>query len=155
MFKKILLISILIAYSGMIFAGTPYLGAGIGIGSSGTVNLFGGYGAAMGEEENYYLAGEVFGNLFSSQNDNTNYCQYGASLLPGYFINPATIVYGRLGVGASTQNRANSNNTTYAQIGAGLQKDFSDKLTLRGEFVHNTYVPTANELNAGLVIKLN
>lgn len=125
MLKKLLIASAVLAASSTIaFAGTPYVGVGLGVNDSQTkisdsnssvskfgarsalLNVFAGYGALV--SQNIYLGGEVFFNGTSGQakvtEDNGDYSKlttknsYGISFIPGVMVTDHTMAYLRAGV---------------------------------------------------------
>lgn len=144
MLKKLLIASAVLAASSTIaFAGTPYVGVGLGVNDSQTkisdsnssvnkfgargalLNVFAGYGALV--SQNIYLGGEVFFNGTSTQakvtEDNGDYAKlttrssYGVSFIPGVMLTDHTLAYLRAGV-VRGQFRAQAQDET---LGYGAQ----------------------------------
>ena len=173
MLKKLLLLTtaVLAASSSAAFAiAAPYVGAGLGIqnvrGYNGLIgNVFGGYGATVGQDQTYYLGGEVFANLasvpLSGKQSNRITYGLGASVIPGVMLNNNTMAYARVGVEASRYGKSNTTNTG-GQLGLGLQTRLTQNWDVRGEYVytgmgvinHFTTVQN-NRFNVGFVYKLD
>lgn len=194
MVKKILLVSAIAALTSAHVAmanPSPYIGGGIGITNNSStvkindgdnyaggsfrgvpVNLFAGYGGNV--NENFYLAGEVFGTVgtFNLTKNNsglkTDYT-YGAAIIPGVMLSEQTLAYGRVGILKSHFPDASSNNRAGAQFGAGLQTTLAQNIDLRGEYDYIayksttarsggnkfTFSPRADQFNVGLVYKFD
>jgi len=168
LFKKILALgAVFVAGTLPAFAG-PYLGGGLGIQNTESYNgllatFFGGYSVTLGEEQNGYFAGEIFGDTGSlplGQNyyRRTNY-GFGASLLPGYRFREAILLYLRLGVETFRYSRT-LQMFTGGQLGLGLQMDVAKNWALRGEYVytgegiiHNFGYSRFNFFKLGLIYK--
>jgi outer membrane immunogenic protein len=125
MFKKLLIATAILTSGSVALAGTPYIGASIGVnntnlnnkvdsvgltsnvgGRNPSLGIFAGYGSLI--NQNIYLGGEVFANTTTGNTEaltfdstsikyETRYT-YGASFIPGLMISPQTMVYGRVGV---------------------------------------------------------
>lgn len=155
MLKKIVSSVIIFALSStIVFAeGIPYIGAGLGIGSQGGINAFGGYGAKLGLDQKYYLGGELFlNNLSYSQINHMNY-GLGASLIPGVYLNNDTMVYTRLGIEAFRKGHTHHTKAG-AQVGLGLQNSIAKNWDIRGEYVYTSNIDT-KQFNVGLIYKFN
>ncbi|MEO8402145.1 MAG: outer membrane beta-barrel protein [Gammaproteobacteria bacterium] len=159
----------------------PYLGARIGVDtghwkvrdvSGARTNfsengVFGGFFAGVGTDltPQFYLAGEIFGDG-SSANTSTKTINtgtvpasvsmrlrysYGGSIIPGYNINPAALVYLRLGgirsrfdfhqtvVPSYATSNLSKKTVTGGQLGIGLQGNFSNNWSVRGEYDYTSY----------------
>ena len=148
MFKKWLMVfAMLAATSNNAFAlAFPYVGGGVGWqnnhGYSGLLgNVFGGYGSTLGEAEKFYLGGELFMNLISlpintDLNRRVTYA-FGATLIPGFFINANALLYARLGL-VTTHLYKPDNTETGTQLGAGLQLSLNPTWDARVEYVYGT-----------------
>ncbi len=144
MVKKLLIAGALFAASTLNALAAPYLGAGLGIQNTESYNgllatVFGGYSLSFGEYQNYYFAGEIFGDTGSlplSQNyyRRTNF-GFGASLLPGYVFREAVLVYLRIGVETFRYSKT-LQMFTGGQLGLGLQMDLSNTWAMRGEYIY-------------------
>lgn len=159
----------------------PYLGAKLGLDwghwrvrdvSGAHTNfssngMYGGFFAGVGWDATpqFYLAGEIFGDG-SSTNTSTKTINtgtvpasvnmrlrysYGGSILPGYIINPAALVYLRLGgirsrfdfhqtvVPSYATSNLSKKTVTGGQVGIGLQGNFSNNFSVRGEYNYTSY----------------
>jgi len=144
MFKKLLITCTVFAASSMIALAQPYLGGSIGIQNTNAytgllASVFGGYSLTGGEYQNYYLAGEIFGDtgtLPLSQNyfRRTNY-GLGASLLPGLIFREVVLTYLRMGI-ETFRYSSTSQMFTGGQLGFGLQASLSANWAIRGEYVY-------------------
>lgn len=188
MLKKILVTSSIMAIvaSGTAFANaTPYIGAGLGV-TVNTANakalgngvtfgayrgmpftVFAGYGGVI--DQNFYLAGEVFGTPGTVNLSYNNVLKtswgFGASLLPGVMISDHTMAYARVGVIRS--HFTYDSNRTGGQFGLGLQTSLTQNIDLRGEYDYNVYKsitgyvggtsvsisPRSDQFNVGIIYK--
>ena len=124
MLKKLLIATAVLATSSTIaFAGSPYVGVGLGVDNTSTkisnnlvtvnkfgarsalLNVFAGYGALV--NQNIYLGGELFINGTSNQAKVTtanSYAKitsrssYGISFMPGVMLGDHTLAYARAGI---------------------------------------------------------
>lgn len=193
MVKKILLISAFAAIVSTNLAhanAAPYVGAGVGIINNTAnvklnnrpvdyvggsyrgvpVNLFAGYGGAV--NENFYLAGEIFGtagtmNLSDSKGLKTSY-GIGAAIIPGVMLSDHTMAYVRAGVVRARFSQSKANKTG-GQFGAGMQTTLTQNVDLRGEYDFVAYksedktigtnkfsiAPRSDQFNVGLVYKFD
>lgn len=162
MFKKIILITAMTTLTTNVALANysaPYLGASFGITNTTSnvkistpndfaggsyrgvpFNLFVGYGGVL--DQNFYLAGEVFGtvgtaNLTDYKGLKTSY-GYGASILPGIMLSDHTIAYARLGVVRSRFSKQNVTRTG-GQAGLGLQTCLTQNIDIRGEYDYVAY----------------
>lgn len=174
MFKKLLVAgAILATTSTAAFAvGAPYLGASLGIVDNTSTNgnfrgapltVSGGYGAVV--NQNFYLAGEVFGTLGTltlKNNANMNNLQstygYGVSFIPGVMLSDHTMTYARLGL-VETRFTHYNETVTGGQVGLGIQTSVTQNWDLRGEYDYTSYQKfksisgTTDAFNLGLVYK--
>lgn len=196
MVKKFLLVSTLAAITTANIATanpSPYIGGGVGITNNTSnvkinndnnseysggsyrgvpVNLFAGYGGSV--NENFYLAGEIFGtagtfNLTNNKSDLKSDYTYGVAILPGALLSEQTVAYARLGVLKSHFPKGSNNNRAGAQFGAGLQTTLAQNVDLRGEYDYVAYKsvstrfnnnrvtvsPRADQFNVALVYKFD
>lgn len=169
MFKKALLISVIIAGSNVAIAGTPYVGGSLGVTnlaifSSGKVQagavakLFGGYGSTFGVNNAIYLGGELNIDLAHYPSyGGTNY-GLGASFIPGVMLTKDTMLYGRIGI-ATDRNTHSATSHLGNQLGLGLQTTLTKHWDIRGEYVHlsniNGSMSGNSQLNLGLVYKFD
>lgn len=188
MVKKIIIASaILAATTGVASADpAPYLGASIGINTNTSssvsiatgpkqfvnqagnfrgvpFSLFAGYGGIL--NQNFYLAGEVFGTPATAEISDKNLLKttysYGASVIPGVMLSDHTLAYGRVGVVRSRFSELNEN-ANGAQFGFGLQTCLTQNIDLRAEYdftayksVSNVSSPRQDAFNLGLVYKFD
>lgn len=126
-------------------------------------NLFAGYGGVI--NQNFYLAGEVFGTAATAEINDKNKLKttygYGASLIPGVLLSDHTLAYGRIGVVRSQFSEAKSNSNG-AQFGFGLQTCLTQNIDLRAEYDFTAYKsvglvssPRQDAVNVGLVYKFD
>lgn len=144
MFKKLLLGCAIFLASSMAAEASFYLGGSLGIQNTEPYNglfasAFGGYGLTFGEQQNFYFAGEIFGDSGSiplNQNHfrRTNY-GFGASLLPGMIFRESILAYLRLGIETFRYSKT-LQMFTGGQLGLGLQSQLSRTWALRGEYVY-------------------
>lgn len=105
-------------------------------------NVFAGYGGVL--DQNFYLAGEVFGTVGTgSISDNTllrTSYGYGASILPGIMLSDHTLAFARVGaVKTHFTHKEINTNATGAQFGLGLQTSLTQNVSLRGEYDFTAY----------------
>lgn len=148
-----------------------YVGAGLGVRQAGSykallANIFAGYGKKLGQNNNYYLGGELFADagslsLSGRQYGNRSNFGLGASIIPGVMLTQDTMAYGRVGVKAYRTSGTNRT-TTGGQLGLGVQTNVAKNWDVRGEYVytgtgivHNFTRHGANQVNMGLVYKLD
>ncbi len=144
MLKKLLLISAFFMASSIPAEAAFYLGGSLGIQNTEAYNgLFAsasaGYGLIFGDCQNFYFAGEIFGDTGSlplSQNyyRRTNY-GFGASLLPGYVFRESILTYLRMGV-ETFRYSGTLQMFTGGQLGLGMQTNISKTWAVRGEYVY-------------------
>lgn len=192
MVKKILLATAIMAATtnAALAYSTPYLGASVGIATNtsssvatGTINnavqyspanfrgvpfsVFAGYGGII--NQNFYLAGEVFGTVGTAEIANNNNLKttygYGASVLPGVMLSDHTLAFARAGLVRTRFNNGN-NTQTGGQIGLGLQTCVTQNVDLRGEYDFTAYrsfnnaigrvsSPRQDAVNLGLIYKFD
>jgi len=103
-------------------------------------NLFVGYGNLL--DQNFYLAGEVFGTVGTGEISDKNGLKttygIGASLLPGLLLSDSTMIYARGGFVRSRFSNV-SNLSTGVQLGLGMQMALMQSLDLRGEYDFTAY----------------
>lgn len=122
--------------------------------------LFAGYGTLV--KNNYYLAGEINGNLSSTKSTTSNdefvhlsfasstlkiKNSYGLSVLPGYQFSPATLFYGRLGYanGKITQQTTDISLANFTKrksgfrYGLGVKQDINERIALRMDYSRIDY----------------
>ncbi len=142
MFKKGLIIcTVFIASSSL---AEPYLGGSLGLQNTQAytgllASVFGGYKLTCGEYQNYYFAGEIFGDsgtLPLSQNyyRRTNY-GFGLSFLPGIIFRETVLTYLRIGIETFRYSKT-LQMFTGGQLGLGLQTNLSAHWAIRGEYVY-------------------
>ncbi len=177
MFKKMLVASAILAATSAAFADinpAPYLGASVGVvdntSSAGSfrgapLTISGGYGGVI--NQNFYLAGEVFGVLATSTFDSNPTAShssiktthaYGASIIPGVMISDHTMTFARLGV---VKSRFTNYGESVAggQAGLGIQTALTQHVDLRGEYDYSKYnkfsgvSAKSDAFNVGLVYK--
>lgn len=174
MFKKLILVSAILAVTSSVALANPapYVGGSIGINSNSVKNVsghsrsiplsgFAGYGGLV--NQNIYLGGEVFGTVAAKKfNGNGLQSRYsfGASVIPGVMITDHTMAFARAGV-VRTRFKGEDKGRNGAQIGLGVQTSLTSNVDLRGEYdytryrsVHN-YKPQANAFTVGLVYKFD
>ncbi len=184
MFKKLVIATAIIAASSSVAiaspccanTGAPYVGVSlsnntVGAGNSyyrgitGNISL--GYGAIV--SPCVYLAGEIFGIPGSgSETNNTGQGSvsarttwgYGASIIPGWYLNDKSMIYGRLGGTVSHFNGPNSNKGGW-HVGVGGQTTIMPCWDLRGEYTYTEYSrisalgrPQSDMFSLGLVYKI-
>lgn len=167
MFKKLLITTVLFAASaGCVFAGAaPYVGAALGVENAGRYNglvgnIFGGYGTTMGQDQEYYFAGEAFADVgsipFSSTKSASRRITYslGGSLIPGLMLNKFTMAYARFGIASCHFTKGNSTDVA-PQLGLGLQTNWMQHWDVRGEYVYTAGAAESNQFNLGLVYRLD
>ena len=85
-------------------------------------------------------------------------CQYGLDLLPGWFLSPGTLLFGRIGVGKThlffetetinqgtnlpffiSQKLSRHKNHTALRAGAGAEQQLSQRLSLRADYIYSDY----------------
>jgi len=101
-------------------------------------------------EDRFTIAAEArYGYSFIKNNshatqsyEQTN--EFGASVLPGYWISNQFLVYTRIGFSQLTtknvfENIANDNSDTGLHFGAGVQIFASDTISIRGEYNRSTF----------------
>ncbi len=122
--------------------------------------LFAGYGGIFRNQ--FYMAGEINGNLSSTESKGFNH-EYvhlsfsdtslkiknsiGISVLPGYQFAPATLFYGRLGLTNSTISQQTSDislanfskRTNGFRYGLGIQQGVTDRLAVRMDYSRVDY----------------
>lgn len=156
--------------------GMPYVGAGLGVKSTGgerfmPLNVFAGYGGIA--SPGLYLGGELNADLTSlmlsdSSNFRTTY-GLGLSFIPGMMLSDSTMLYGRAGVVRSKFNSHGGNLVNGGQLGLGLQTRLTQNVDLRGEYVYTKYhsfsmnagngttihigAPTSDQFNLAFVYK--
>lgn len=156
MLKKILLVTAIASVtSGVSMADPcPYVGANLGIVNNTTsnvannpnyyrgvpFNVFAGFGGIV--NQNFYLAGEVFGtigtaDISDSTRVKTSY-GYGASALPGVMLSDHTLAFARLGIVESRFSNAQKTRTG-GQVGVGLQTTLTQNVDLRAEYDFTSY----------------
>lgn len=175
MFKKLLVTTAVLAMSSSIAmaSSAPYLGASVGIANNSysggnyrglTTQLSGGYGAII--NQSFYIAGELFANLFTITMNNNSFANnmrstygYGASVIPGLMISNHTMGYLRAGVVQTRFSKLNSTGTG-GQFGLGLQTSVTQNWDLRGEYDYVSYgniahgiSPNSDQFNVGVVYK--
>ncbi len=159
MFKKILLVSSIIAVSSSaVFAATPYVGVGLGVGGyksqPGIVaNLFGGDGLLVGQNQNIYLGGELNASVANYSNYSTGY-GLGASFIPGVMLSKKAMLYGRLGLDSVYVPHKTDTLTYGAQYGLGLQANLTTSWDVRGEYVYSG-ARSNGQYNVGLLYKFD
>lgn len=154
MFKKILLAAALLATSTLALAdAAPYVGASLGITNDTTAgssyrglpgSLLAGFGGTI--NQNIYLGGEVFANMFNAVLDNNsrNYSlrttySYGLAFLPGILVRDHSMAFGRVGVLKTRFTNLSSTSTTGGQVGLGLQTSLAQNWDVRGEYTYSFY----------------
>lgn len=130
-------------------------------------NLFAGYGGVI--NQNFFLAGEVFGTVGTADISNNNQMKtsygYGASVLPGLMLCDNTVAYVRAGVVRSRFTN-DSVTRTGGQVGLGLQTTLTQNIDLRGEYdftgyrsfsnvIGNVSSPRQDAFNLGVVYKFD
>ena len=170
MFKKMLLVSIIMASSSTLaLAATPYVGGSLGAtdlgihkggkAQAGAIGkLFGGYGSTYGVNENIYFGSELNIDVGNYPSDNGTTYGIGASFLPGFMITQYTMIYGRAGIEVN-QNSHSSSTSLGSQFGLGLQTSLATNWDIRGEYVRlfniDNKMNGKSQLNLGLVYKFN
>jgi opacity protein-like surface antigen len=144
MLKKLLIACALYAAGSLNALASPYLGGSIGIQNTESYNglmasVVGGFNGTFGYYQNYYVAGEIFGDTGSlplGQNyyRRTNY-GYGASFLPGYIFRETILLYLRMGL-ETFRYSGTDQRFTGGQLGLGLQTDISNNWAIRGEYIY-------------------
>lgn len=196
MFKKTLLISTILATTTSFAASTaPYVGASLGIinNTSSSVpyatqtnsgqptrilaqpgnfrgvplNVFAGFGGVI--NQNFYLAGELFGTVATAEISSNNGLKtsygYGVSILPGFVLSDHTLAFVRGGLVRTRFSDAN-NTETGGQVGVGLQATLTQNMDVRGEYDYTSYgsfnnsigkisSPTSDAFNAALIYKFD
>lgn len=114
-----------------------------------------------------YLAGEVFASFRAyeinnhSQNSISLRTKYslGISFLPGFFLDPYLLVYGRLGLIYTDFDKFNTMKRGW-QAGAGLQANLNPSWDIRAEYDFTQYnklstigSPKADEFSLGAVYR--
>jgi opacity protein-like surface antigen len=149
MSKKLLLALALLSATHSSFAlyinsYSPYLGAALGVQNTQAynglyANGFAGYSLKAGQNNNLYLAGELFINTGTLPLNNNYYRRttygFGASILPGLIIKQYTIAFARIGIANFRYNFSNSS-FTGGQLGFGLQTAINPHWDVRGEYVY-------------------
>lgn len=175
MFKKIIIVSAILATSSTLaFADSaPYVGVGLGIDNNTSNNssfrgvpgtILAGFGGTV--NPSIYLGGEVFANLFTGVLDNNsrNYSlrstySYGASFMPGVVVRDHSMVFARLGVLETRFTSLSSSAASGGQVGLGLQTSLTQNWDLRGEYDYAFYnkvggvSPVSDQFNLGLIYK--
>lgn len=104
-----------------------------------------GYGGIV-YDERWYLAGEIFftpksiqilRNSINGQDLKVQY-EWGASLLPGLFLDDILMIYVRLGI-IATHFKDLDITRKGTQIGGGLEAWLNDTWSVRGEFDYTRY----------------
>lgn len=138
------------------YAGSSYVGAGLGVGGheyqpGASANLFGGYGGKISKD--IYLGAEANASYGHFPKYGSTY-GIGASLLPGLMITDNTMLYGR--VGEEIQKGSHDYDATrFSTVyGAGLQSKLNKNWDVRGEYKHSNFEGDGS-YNLGLVYKLN
>ena len=135
--------------------------------------IFGGY---AWHYHAYFMAGEVnfnasnvkttaYNNEFINQNfshtDERMRHSYGLSVLPGYLISPATLLFTRLGYVQSIYSTS-TNDPTFTNMskhlsgirfGLGVNQTLNEKVTMRMEYSQAHYQDTATTVVDGAVTK--
>ena len=161
MFKKALLVGTVLALSSSLaFAGTPYVGGGLGVGGfkhqgGAIANIFGGYGSTFGASQNFYLGGELNFDVGHYTTYGTAY-GLGVSILPGLMLSQSTMLYGRFGIDTihSSYKQMNQGTTFGTEYGLGLQTNVYEKWDVRGEYVYSN-AKSDGQYNLSLVYKFD
>lgn len=101
------------------------------------LTLFAGLGGFT--DNNFYVAGEIIGNLNTASLDNTGLKQtysWGVSVLPGLVLSEQVLGFLRIG---GTRTHFGSDNKTAAELGVGLQTRLSRDWDIRGEYDYIQY----------------
>jgi len=144
------------------------LGAYVGVGTGIVVNtenggngfrgspaiLFAGVGGQM--DSNWYLAGEIFGNVATATWDDTHLkttTSWGVSVLPGLALGDHLLGFLRLG---ALRNHFSWNNKTGAEVGLGVQAGLTHEWDVRGEYDYIQYNGNlkTDQFAVGLVYKI-
>lgn len=168
MLKKILAGSMLLGSTMSIaFANpAPYLGGSMGVlvntssnvATSSTMSeagsfrgvpfsLFAGYGGVI--NQNFYIAGELFGTVATAELNNANGLKttygYGASVLPGVMLSDHTLAFARAGIVRTRFSNAGTSSTG-GQFGLGLQTTVTQNIDVRGEYDFTAYRSLSNSV---------
>lgn len=158
MFKKVILISAILASSASFAMNhpAPYVGASLGViantssikGSGSNAvgnyrgvpfNVFAGYGGVI--NQGLYLAGEMAATLgtgdLQDHGMKTSY-GYSASVIPGVMLSERTLAFVRAGLVRAHFSKQNTNSTG-GEIGVGMQTSLTQNLDVRGEYDYVGY----------------
>lgn len=173
--KRIRLSGLLLMCCAMpVFAGSYYLGPTVTYESfyinsiryqAISPRLTGGYGGWMNQW--VYLGGELFASPHDFKyNDNPQIDQtlkvnytFGASVIPGVFLDNLVMAYARLGLLYAKFSQVNATRQAW-QAGLGLEAKYNDNWSVRGEYAYakfnnlsNVGSPASDEFSASILYR--
>jgi len=166
--KTVLSCMIFFSTSSVLFAKTtPYIGGGLALGGFNQASglrgasggVFAGTGKLLGENDKFYLGGELSANVYPHTNNNVSY-GVGASIIPGVMITKDTMLYGRVGEAfsyfpSSTVSTSHSQNIMQfgPMVGVGVQTNIAKQWAVRTEYISYTST-NSNQAGVSFIYKL-